>query len=148
MERSKDLLVPVSGHPRGFRSGVHFLELFRADVSRLHILFVQRVSRRRFRMLSHNAAQRLRLAGREYCQRIEDEVSEELNMGESIMDANVVVSDDVPKEIVIAANKTKSSLIYVGASDRNLTERFLYGNPIEQVLRDATCDVAMYRGVQ
>lgn len=144
----KNLLLPVSGHPRGFRSGMPFLELFRADVSQMHILFVQRVSRWRFRTMSHEAAERRRLAGREYCQRIEDEISKQLDMAESIMDAHVVVSDDVPKEIVIAANKTKSRLIYLGASERNLTERFLYGNPIEQVLRDATCDVAIYRGVQ
>jgi nucleotide-binding universal stress UspA family protein len=35
----------------------------------------------------------------------------------------------------------------MGASERNLTERLFYGNPIEQVLRDATCDVAIYRGI-
>jgi nucleotide-binding universal stress UspA family protein len=35
----------------------------------------------------------------------------------------------------------------MGASERTLTERFLFGSPIEQVLRDATCDVAIYRGI-
>jgi nucleotide-binding universal stress UspA family protein len=124
-----------------------FLELLRADVSGIHILFVQRVSRWRFRSLAHAAAEQLRLAGQEYCRRIEHEISEQLGLGASIVDAHVVVSDDVPKEIVIAANKTKSRLIYLGASDRNLTDRFLYGNPLEQVLRDATCDVAICRGV-
>lgn len=64
------------------------------------------------------------------------------------MDAHVVVSDDVSKEIVIAANKTRSKLIYMGASKRSLMERFYYGNPMEQVLRDATCDVAIYRGTE
>jgi nucleotide-binding universal stress UspA family protein len=64
-----------------------------------------------------------------------------------LIDAHVTVSDDVPKEIVIAANKTKSRLICLGASERNLSERFWFGNPIEQVLRNATCDVAIYRGL-
>jgi hypothetical protein len=40
----KDLLAPVAGHPRGFQSGLPFMELFRPDVSRVHILFVRRVS--------------------------------------------------------------------------------------------------------
>ena len=79
---------------------------------------------------------------------MEQEIHEQLNLGSKIIDAQVIASDDVPKEIVIAATKTKSRLIYMGASERNLTERFFYGNPIEQVLRDATCDVAIYRGIE
>ena len=58
-----------------------------------------------------------------------------------------VVSDDVPNEIVITANQTKLRLIDMGALERHLTERFLDGNPIEQVLRNATRDMVIYRGV-
>ena len=141
------LLLPISGHPRGIRSGLPFLSLFATDIARLHILFVERVGRWRFRMLSHEAAKRLRQTGVNYCQRVEREINDHLHLRPDIADFHVVVSDDVPKEIVIAANKTKSQLIYLGASERNLTERFFYGNPIEQVLRDASCDVAIYRGV-
>lgn len=142
------LLLPVSGHPRGFRSGLPFLRLFGPDIAQIHILFVRRVPRWQFRMLSSSAVDQLRQPGQAFCGRVEQEISEQLGLGTSIVDATAVVSDDVPKEIVIAANKTKSRLIYLGASERNLTERFLYGNPIEQVLRDATCDVAIYRGIQ
>ncbi len=142
------LLLPVSGHPRGFRSGLPFLRLFGPDIVQMHILFVCRVARWRFRMLSREAANQLRQPGVIYCGRVEQEIGEQLGLAASIVDANTVVSDDVPKEIVLAANKTKSHLIYMGASERNLTEQFFYGNPIEQVLRDATCDVAIYRGVQ
>jgi nucleotide-binding universal stress UspA family protein len=142
------LLLPVSGHPRGFRSGLAFLKLFRPDVSHLFILYVERVFRWRFRRLSHEAAQRLRTPGELYCDRVEQEIRDQLVLGPDVVGAEVVISDDVPKEIVIAANKTKSRLIYLGASERNLTERFFYGNPVEQVLRDATCDVAIYRGIQ
>ncbi len=142
------LLLPVAGHPRGFRSGLPFLRLFGPQVSHLHILFVARVGRWRFRWLSHEATEHRRLPGQSYCERVEQEISEQLGLGSKVVDAHVVVSDDVPKEIVIAANKTKSRLIYLGASERNLTERFFHGNPIEQVLRNATCDVAIYRGVE
>lgn len=141
------LLVPVSGHPGGFRSGLPFLHLFAPYISSLHVLFVRRVARWRFRLLAHEEATRLEGPGRAYCERVEREIGE-LGLGASITDASVVVSDDVPKEIVIFANRVKARLIYMGASQRNLTERFLYGNPIEQVLRDASCDVAIYRGVR
>lgn len=144
----RSLLLPVSGHPRGFRSGIPFLKLFAPDMARMHILFVEQVARGRFRLLSHQAAERLTRRGRAYTERIEHEISEQLGLGPSVADANVAVSDDVPKEIIIFANRVKSRLIYMGASERSLGERFFYGSPIEQVLRDTTCDVAIYRGVE
>jgi nucleotide-binding universal stress UspA family protein len=142
------LLLPVSEHPQGFRSGLPFLRLMQPDILRLQIFYVEHVSHRRFQMLSHESAEQLRHAGQAYCERIEQEIKNHLALGPTVMHANVVVSGDVPREIVIAANKTKSRLIYLGASVRNLTERLFYGDPIEQVLHDATCDVAVYRGVE
>jgi nucleotide-binding universal stress UspA family protein len=144
----RDVLLPVSGHPRGFRSGLPFLRLLGPDIEQMHILFVRRIARWRYRTLSSASADALRAPGQAFCERVDREIAEQLGLGPAITDANAIVSDDVPKEIVIAANKTKSRLIYLGASERNLSERFLYGNPIEQVLRDAACDVAVYRGVE
>lgn len=144
----RDFLFPVSGHPRGFRSGLPFLRLFAEQVSQLHLLYVEQVSHRQFRGLSHLSAEVLRHPGEEYCARIEQEIFEHLGLGKGVVDSQVVISDDVPKEIVIAANKTNSKLICLGASERHLTERFFFGNPIEQVLRNTTCDVAVYRGFE
>ena len=62
------------------------------------------------------------------------------------VEGRAVVSDDVPKEIVIQANQLGARLILMHAARRSLPHRFLYGNPIEQVLRNAPCDVAVYRG--
>ncbi|MCG6860248.1 MAG: universal stress protein [Chromatiaceae bacterium] len=141
------LLLPVAERFGDFRSALPFLQLFGPQVSHLHILSVARVRRGRFRRMSHEATERSRSPGEACCERVEQEIREQLGLGAKVMDAQVVVSDDVPKEILIAANKTKSRLIYMGASERNLTERLVYGNPIERVLRDTTCDVAVYRGV-
>jgi nucleotide-binding universal stress UspA family protein len=141
------LLLPVAERPGGFRSGLPFLRLFGPQVSHMHIVLVARVGRGRLRRMSHELAEGLRPAGQAYCERVEQEIVEQLGLGSKVMDAQVVVSDEIPREILIAANKTKSRLIYMGASERNLTERLFYGNPIEQVLRDATCDVAIYRGI-
>jgi len=141
------LLIPVAQRLGDFRSALPFLRLFGPQVSHLHILSVARVGRGRFRRMSHEATERSRAPGEAHCEHVEREIRERLGLGSKVMDAQVVVSDDVPKEILIAANKTKSRLIYMGASERNLTERLVYGNPIERVLRDATCDVAVYRGI-
>jgi nucleotide-binding universal stress UspA family protein len=141
------LLLPVAERVGDFHSALPFLQLFSPQVSHLHILSVARVRSGRFRRMSHEASERSRSPGEARCERVEEAIREQLGLGSKIMDAHVVVSDDVPKEILIAANKTKSRLIYMGASERNLTERLVYGNPIERVLRDATCDVAVYRGI-
>jgi nucleotide-binding universal stress UspA family protein len=141
------LLLPVAARAGGFRSGLPFLRLFGPQVSHLHIVLVARVGRGRFRQMSHALAEGLRSPGQAYCERVEHEIVEQLGLGSKVMDAQVVLSDEIPGEILVAANKTKSRLIYMGASQRKPTERFFHGNPIERVLRDATCDVAIYRGV-
>jgi nucleotide-binding universal stress UspA family protein len=141
------LLLPVAERPGDFRSALPFLRLFAPQVSHLHIVSVTRIGRWRLHRMSHEATERSRSPGETRCERFEQAIRERLGLGSKVMDAQVVVSDDVPKEILIAANKTKSRLIYMGASERNLTERLVYGNPIERVLRDATCDVAVYRGI-
>jgi nucleotide-binding universal stress UspA family protein len=142
------LLLPVAGHPRGFSSGLPFLRLFLPQVSHLHIVLVVPVGRWQFLRLSHEATELLRLPGLVYCDRVEREIRDQLGLSTQMVSTHVVVSDDVSQQILIAANKTKSRLIYLGASERNLTERFFSGNPLEKVLRDTTCDVAIYRGIQ
>lgn len=144
----RDFLLPVSGRPQGFRSGLPFLRLFAPDISRIHILHVRSLPRWRYRVLTHESVQRLSQRGAEYCRRVETEICQELGLESTTIDTSVIVSDDVPKEIVIFANKVRSRLIYVGASERTLPQRLFYGNPIEQILRDASCDVAIYRGIE
>jgi nucleotide-binding universal stress UspA family protein len=143
-----DFLLPVAGHPRGFMGGLPFLRLLRPDIATIHLLHVKRVTRWRFRWLSAESSQQLRQWGNTYCHRVEQELENALGLRPSILDANVVISDDVPREIVVYANKLKSQLILLGASERSLSERLFYGNPIERVLRDAPCDVAIYRAVR
>ena len=140
------LLIPVTERPDGFRSGMPFLRLFAPQVTRLHIVLIARVGRRRFLRMSHELSERLLVPGQAYCERIEQEIVEQLGLGSEVMDAKVVVSDQVAREILIEAHRTKSRLVYLGVSERLPAERFLYGDPVEQVLRDASCDVAIYRG--
>lgn len=143
----RDLLLPVSGRPDGIRGGLPFLRLFVPDLSRLHILHVHRVPSWRYRVLTHEAVQRLSQRGVEYCRRIETEISQLSDLAAEKVDTHVIVSDNVPKEIVIHANKMRSRLIYLGASERSLPRQFIYGDPTEEILRDASCDVAIYRGL-
>ena len=140
------VLLPLAGHPRGASHAVSLLSLLGADLVQLHVLLVREVSRARFRILSAEAAERLMADGRAFVGRVEDELGAALDLSSVIVDASVVVSDDVPKEILVAAVRHNERLICLGASERSFPERLFYGDPIEQILRDAPCDVAVYRG--
>jgi nucleotide-binding universal stress UspA family protein len=141
------LLVPVAGVSGGLDSALPWLELLMPEVQALRFLYVEEVGRRRFRHLGHDEVQALRRAGADYLHRVEREARQALALTEAHVDTHVVVSDDVPKEIVIQANRFKSQLVCLGASARGLRQRFLYGDPIEQVLANAPCDVAVYQGL-
>ena len=91
-----------------------------------------------------DAAARLFVRGQAYVLGIERSLCTELHLPSGRIDAAVVLSDDLPKEIVIQANKAKSQIIYMGASAVSLRQRSVYGSPIEQVLRNAPCDIAIY----
>lgn len=141
----RDFLIPLAGHPRGLRTALPFLALLAGDVSRIHLLRVTKVTAARFRRLSAATAERMAQEGRAYLHQAEGLLAGDAAFAQARLDSLVAVSDDVPKEIVIAANRTQSRLILMGASERNLRQRFFYGNPIEQVLRETPCDVAIYR---
>ncbi len=144
----QSVLLPVAGDPCSARSSLPFLRLLMPRVSRLHILFVVCVSHWRFRWLNHAEIDRRRQSGHTYCHSVEQELSDQLRLSTKLVDTHVRVSDDIPREILIAANRTKSQLICMGASGRKWSKRWMSGNPIERVLRDASCDVAVYRGIE
>jgi len=141
------VLLPLSGHPRGAAFALPLLHLLGTDLLRLHVLLVREVSRLRFRLLDQAAAERLLAAGRGFLAGVEEELRRGLAPLRGAFDASAIVSDDAAREILVFAAKLHARLICLGASKRGLPARLVYGNPIEQVLRDAPCDVAVYRSV-
>ncbi len=140
----RSFLVPVSGRPEGIQVGLPFLRLLVPESAHLEVLLVRKMSRQRFRGMSHAEAARLIERGQAYVLGIERSLSAGLHLPLGRLDATVVLSDDLPKEIVIQANKARSQIIYMGASAVSLRQRSVYGSPIEQVLRSAPCDIAIY----
>jgi len=124
-----------------------FLRPLTPELKALHLLTVAEVPRRTFRNLPHGESQRLMRHGAETLRQQEQALRVGLDLSAVKVETRVVVSDDVTKEILIAANQFSAQLIYLAASPRNLTQRFFYGNPMEQLLRQAPCDVAIYKGL-
>lgn len=140
-------LVPVAGDREGFLMGADILKRFGPDVVRIDLLRVMMIKHRLFRRLLNNQAEKLREKGWASLLGLDAELSALTGVEDWKIDANVVVSDDWAHEVIIAANRHKSGLILMEASQKGLRSQFVYGNPIEVVLRDTPCDVAIYRGV-
>ena len=105
------------------------------------------VSTYAYRRLSADQAQVLRTEGRSYLQEVATDIKREFSSPSFSLDMRVVVSDDWAKEILIHASKLKTRLVMVGASERTLPSRFIYGNPLEVILRQTPCDVGIYRSL-
>lgn len=140
------VLLPLAGRPRPAEHALPPLRLLGADLRHLHVLVVREVSHLRFRLLGSKAVERLLAQGRALMTCIEDEVRAGLSPHSFELESSVVVSDDAPKEILLHAARQRARLICLGASERTLPQRVIYGNPIEQVLRATPADVAIYRG--
>jgi len=144
---ARHLLMPLSGHPRKFQSALPFFRLLAPDLQVVYLLRVMDVSTITYRRLSADRAQDLRAAGRRYLLEVAEDIKREYAAPTFSLDTRVVVSDDWAKEIIIHAGKLKTRLIMVGASEKTLPARFIYGNPLEEILRQAPCDVGIYRGL-
>lgn len=139
------VLLPVAGHPRGASAPLDLLKLLGPDLHHLHVLLVREVSALRFRILTAERTERMLVSGRGYVARLESDLRAGLAPLTFGLDSSVVVSDDVPREILVQAGKHRVRLVCLGASERRLHQRLVYGDPIELVLREATADVAVYR---
>lgn len=140
------VLLPLAGRPEPALHALPPLRLLGDDLHRLHLLYVREVSRLRFRILSRAAVEKMLVRGRAFVAPIEEELVRGLAPHHFELDSSVVVSDDAPKEILLHAARHRCRLICLGASERTLPQRLVYGNPIEQVLRATPADVAVYRG--
>jgi nucleotide-binding universal stress UspA family protein len=144
---ARQLLMPLSGHPRRFRSVRPFFRLFAPDLQDIFLLRVMDVGSYSYRRLSVEQARALRAEGRSYLQQVAEDIKQEYSSPSFSLDMRVVVSDDWAKEILIHASKLKTRLMIVGASEKTLPARFIYGNPLEVILRQTPCDVGIYRGL-
>lgn len=142
------VLLPLAGRPRSAAYALPPLRLLGDDLHQLHVLHVREVSRLRFRLLGRPSLERLLVRGRALLAPIEQELIRGLAPHHFEIDSSVVVSRDPPREILLHAARHRSRLICLGASGRTSAQRLVHGNPIEEVLRDAPADVAVYRGVR
>lgn len=144
----RNLLLPLGGSPAGLHAALPLLDLLAPHVGRLELFKIVEVGRAWFRFLSPDKARRMRRDGLAELHAAEATITAETKIDASKIDATAVVSDDWPREILITAGRHKSHLILLEAAARDLRQKFVFGNRLEGMLRDAPCDIAVYRGAE
>jgi nucleotide-binding universal stress UspA family protein len=142
---ARHLLFSVSQNPRSASRATPFLRLFAPELTRLSLLTVMSP---RLGQLSRPTAQdlrSLRARGADLLHRVEAELRGVLAPFEIPVDPHVALSADWPSEITRHAARARAELTLMGSTERTLTSRFVFGNPLERVLRDAVSDVAIFR---
>ncbi len=143
-----DLLLPLAGHPRGFGPIWPVFRLFLPQLRSVHLLRGLTISRYRLGHLPPAEIQTLRQVGVRYLAEISDEIRQLRGCHEFFLDSRIVVSDDWAGEVLIHASRLKAQILLLGASERSSLDRLSRiwrGDPLERVLREAPCDVGIYR---
>jgi nucleotide-binding universal stress UspA family protein len=142
-----NVLLPLHGRPGEAALALPLLRLLGEDLRRLHVLVVREGSGFRFRSMRPERVATRRAEGRLLAASIEDDLRTGLAPRRVHLDSSVAVSDDAATNIRLCAGAHHSRLIGIGALRRSLLRRLVRGNPVEQLLRDAPTDVAVYRSV-
>ncbi|MCK5165927.1 MAG: universal stress protein [Rhodospirillaceae bacterium] len=140
------LLVPVGGKHKGVVIGADLIKRIAKNIERIDLLHVAPAKRQTINQLFNAAARSVTNNGWEEMRGLDVEFSRLSGVDKTKIHINVQTSNDWADEVIISANRHKAHLILMEASIKDLQSRMMYANPIETVLRNAPCDVAIYRG--
>lgn len=141
----RDLLLPLAGHPQGFDAAWPFFRLFLPELDTAHLLRGMVVRPARLRALSSLQHQELREEGVRYLAEVASEIRRHSPAATFRLDSRIVVCADWVREILVHASRLHSRLILLGATQRPRLHHLLHGRPLERLLREAPCDVGIYR---
>jgi nucleotide-binding universal stress UspA family protein len=123
------------------------VRLFAPDLTDLWLLRVVEVRRRSLGALSHDKLRAFEHSGNRALADAADTLRETIEEPRRL-DFRASVSDHWPSQLVMDAHRAHAHLLLLGASDHLLPRRFTVSNPLESVLRNAACDVAVFRSAR
>ena len=147
---ASDLLLPLSGHPRGLAALRPWLRRLMPGLERIHLLSVappRTIAGWWWRPWRRSPSEAAQQRGRAGVERAMNELLDDEALKHLALDIRVVVADDPGREIVQFAGHARSHLIVLGASDARPGPLPWVRDPIETVLAAAPCDVMVYRGL-
>lgn len=145
---ARHVLFSLSQNPYAANRAALFLRLFAPELTRLSLLTVMSPRLGRLSSPTGDDLRMLRARGMDHLLRVEAQLRGALAPFEIPFDPHVAVSWNWSTEITRAAGRARAELVLVGATERTLARRFAFGSPLERVLDDAVCDIAIFRRAQ
>ena len=121
------------------------IELFAPDLHELWLLRVLEVQQRLLGLLSYERLEALQRDGLATLEHMAATLREQLGEHMPRTELHASVAQGWPSQLVIDAHRMHAHLLLIGASDHLLPTRFALSNPLEAVLANAACDVAVFR---
>jgi len=140
------LLLPLHAVLPLPQGGLRFLRLIATSLHRIHLLELISAGRIPVRPGFRGWLSRQRQAAAARLDAREAELTRELTVGAEQFDSSIRLTHAWPHEVVVRAVRHKSQLIFMGLPERSLLQRLKGVYPVEEVLRDAPCDVAIFGG--
>lgn len=141
-----NLLAPLAGHSAGFSRLAPILRRFTPQLRRLYFLHALPVNPFTQPHQSQTRREGLLQGGRHYLDQVVAELEARLGPPPFAIDRRVLLAADPAHLILVEASRLKAQMLLLGASERSLAHRVFHGQALEQILRDTTCDVGIYRG--
>ena len=141
----QDLLLPVTGRQSCADAISPLLRRFAPRLRRLHLLRVLAINHVRHPHLTPARERLLRQEGDRFLNELLSELAPEVAGRSLVTDRCVRVAPDWANEILVHASRLKVQLLMLGASERTLAHRVFHNLDLEHILRDTSCDVALYR---
>lgn len=143
----RELLLPLAGHLDGYLRLWPILRRFVPAIKLVHLFRVLPLNYLRHLHLTFAREQKLREIGMAHLNQVAADLDEQLGQRHFSLEKRVVISEDWVQAVVVRASRLKSQLILIGVSERSLAHRILRGSGVEKLLRQAPCDVGIYRGL-
>jgi len=140
------LLLPLHAVLPLPQAGFRFLHLMAPHLHRMHLLELIPAGRIPFRPgFRRWLATQRQMAASRLAER-ESELAGTLELDREQFDCSTRLTAAWPCEVVVRAGRHKSQLIFMGLPRRSMLQRLRSIYPVEEVLRDAPCDVAIFGG--
>ncbi len=140
------LLLPLAGHQSGFARVRPVLQRLAPQLSEAHLFRALPVNSLLLPHLTASRERKLLGIGRRHLEAFRESMSHHLILPSLHLEQRVAVTGSWPDDVLLQANRLKVQMILLGVSERNLAHRVLHGDGIERILRQAPCDVGIYRG--
>ena len=140
-----NILLPVAGRPLGISGGVNLLHQLGTSVRHCRVFHALTVSANRYCRLTVCEMKQLRLQGDSLVTAVGRHLAQQLDNPDILVDTSARVSEDWVREVIIDACAYKSDLIIVEAMGSSLRRGFRRNDPIERLLNQTPCDIAIHR---